>query len=295
MTSPAPGSRSVPEHGTAKRYRHGPDINDQLGKGCRCTPCTEAQAADLAAYRQRKAREQWGTVPKTHIDAEPVRQHVRALMAAGIGWERVAELAGVAKTTVAHLLYGSAKHEPAKRMRSATAQKILAVTVEGNIADGQFVDAIGTRRRLQALVVVGWTGSELMRRLGRRPTNFGYLLNNQRVLARTAQEVKQLYNALWDSVPPQTTREERGAFTQAIRTAEKRGWLPPAAWDDDLIDLPEDELAAELARLAAAMDDQEAARCWTARYKHGDQSMLAAAGAREHRRRKKEAANGAAA
>ncbi|MEO3860936.1 hypothetical protein [Acrocarpospora sp. B8E8] len=70
--------------------------------------------------------------------------------------------------------------------------------------------------------------------------------------------------------------------------AEAKSWLPPLAWDDDLIDLPDAELAAEVKRRAEAMDEEEASRCWTARYKQGDLSPLIAAGAREHVRRLKQ-------
>ena len=47
------------------------------------------------------------------------------------------------------------------------------------------------------------------------------------------------------------TATARIAAARARSHAAARGWLPPAAWDDDLIDIPDDQLPAELARRVA--------------------------------------------
>lgn len=230
----------IPEHGTIERYRRGPDINDQPGSGCRCPACTAENTRVHAEYRSRKARERWGVEQPKRVHAEPVRQHVRALMAAGIGWERIARLAGVSRGTVGGLLYGNitSGRPPSRHITSDAARKLLALQANGAVADGRHIDATGTHRRLQSLMAVGWTGSEIMRRLGRAPRNFPNLLNRRQVEAATARAVIDLYDQLWDQPPPASNGAERWAADQARGKAAAHGWPPPVAWDDDTIDDP---------------------------------------------------------
>lgn len=227
------------DHGTPDRYRNGPDENDQPGKGCRCTPCRDAQATDLRNYRQRKARESWGATESTMVDAEPARAHVRALMAEGVGRERIANVSGVGGGSVAALLYGRPAdgQRPSARIHRKTADKLLAVTSEA-VADGARINATGTKRRLQALIAVGWSGSELMRRLGKTETNFWYILEQPVVLSRTARAVQALYDDLWNQAPPDETPAHRAAAARSRNRARAAGWAPPMAWDDEQIDDP---------------------------------------------------------
>lgn len=272
-------------HGTRTRYVDGPDENDQPGP-CRCDDCREANRVEQAAGRLRRLRQQWGAEPPSMVDAEPVRAHVRRLQATGIGWKRIASAAGVPESSMSTLLFGARSRPPSRRVKAATAERILALEPDGLLADGAVVDAAGTRRRVQALVAVGYTISAVGRHLGIAPTNMVTLLRQQHVTERRARAVRELYGRLWDQAPPAASRAQRGAVTRARAMARRNGWPPPAAWDDDLIDLPDADLKAELERRAAAMDDAEVAACHTAHYRHGDISPLVAAGAREAARRR---------
>lgn len=98
------------------------------------------------------------------------------------------------------------------------------------------------------------------------------------------QRVAQ-YDELWDADPAAAGLSPR-ASRQARESAAAHSWTTSLAWDDDLIDLPDAELAAELARRATAMSDAETQRCHAARYKDGDMSPLIVAGALEHARRR---------
>jgi hypothetical protein len=90
------------------------------------------------------------------------------------------------------------------------------------------VPAAGTRRRIRALQAIGWPLPELMRRLGRSYSG-NWLPYTDVVDAATADRVRRLYNELaFTSGPSQWTR------TWAVN----RGYLPPAAWDEHLIDDP---------------------------------------------------------
>jgi len=87
-------------------------------------------------------------------------------------------------------------------------------------------------------MTVGWTGAELMRRIGGEPTHFGPLLAQDVVEARTAVKVRALYEQFWNVPPPVGTRVQRTNVSKARNFASRRGFLPPMAWDDDTIDDP---------------------------------------------------------
>jgi len=115
------------------------------------------------------------------VDAEPVREHLRALSRAGIGWKRAAQLSGISTGAVSHLLFGGpGDRKPATRVRPATAAAILAVRASAAVlSPGALVPAAGTRRRLQALVAIGWPQAQLASRLGVQQANFGLLLTRE--------------------------------------------------------------------------------------------------------------------
>lgn len=218
----------LPEHGIYARYKV---------HGCRCTPCRKASSAYTANRTRQIAYGRW----EPFVDAAPVRAHVETLRAAGIGWKRVAALAGVTPSVVEKLVYGSPRQRtgPSKRVRPETAAKLLAVTADlASLGGAAKVDATGTRRRLQALVALGWSGSKLAYRLGMEPTNFSSLLQRDLVHADTARAVRDLYDRLWNITPPQAEWRDKIAANRARGYAAERGWAPPMAWDDDTIDDP---------------------------------------------------------
>lgn len=222
-------------HGTRARYVAGPDAGGRPGRGCRCGACT---AANRAQHRRRSrmiAYGQW----QPYVDAEPARQHVQALRAAGLGRRRIAQLAGVPASAVAGLLYGQPGRPPARRLRPGTAARLLAVQPGPTArAAGTPVDAAGTQRRLQALVALGHPQATLARRLGMTRSNFGAMMRRPQVTAATARAATRLYGQLWDTPPPVGTPRARAIAAQARAHAAARGWPPPLAWDDDTIDNP---------------------------------------------------------
>jgi hypothetical protein len=60
-------------------------------RGCRRPECLAANRAYAARVSRLKLYGRW----EPYTGAAPVRDHIRALSAAGIGWKRVAFLAGV--------------------------------------------------------------------------------------------------------------------------------------------------------------------------------------------------------
>lgn len=93
------------------------------------------------------------------------------------------------------------------------------------------VDAIGTARRLRALVAIGYSQTDLARRLNVTVANVNYHIHN--VKARRQGEVADRIAALYDqlSMTP-------GPSAAAMRIASRNGWAPPLAWDENTIDDP---------------------------------------------------------
>jgi hypothetical protein len=99
--------------------------------------------------------------------------------------------------------------------------------------DRASVDGTGTRRRLEALVAIGWPATHLARKLRVSPPTAFRILRGYPVTAGTAKRVRKLYDDMWDHPAPES-RERK----IALGIAAKRGYFSPLAWDDDEIDDP---------------------------------------------------------
>lgn len=231
------GAATGHPHGTEARYQGGPDEDDVPGKRCRCADCQRAHDREWWNNRYRMlAYGRW----QPFVDAGPARDHVKLLGRYGIGWKRVAALAGLSQTCVHSLIYGAWPRPPSRRIRPETEAAILAVQpVPDNLADAAPVDATGSRRRLQALVACGWPQRWLATRLGWDWHFFqNVLYRKDRVTTATARAVTALYDALWDEAPPQDTPTERKSVRRARQLAGTRRWPLPQGWDDQAIDDP---------------------------------------------------------
>lgn len=186
-------------HGTRSRYV----------AGCRCEPC----AASNRKYASLRERYGWADqVASRWVEPNHAHAHILWLRSQGVGLRTISEQSGVARSTLAKL---------GRRNRiSATSEaRILAVQPAPRRVDGT-----GTRRRLQALIAVGWSGASLAARMGWSTSNLWTLiLGDGLVAARTAAKVAGVYDELWN---------QAGPSARARNLAAKRGWVPPLAWDD---------------------------------------------------------------
>lgn len=220
------------EHGHRLAY-----IRDK----CRCRACRDANAAYQATIDRAKAYGTWNP----YTDAEPVREHVRWLMSQGMGWQRVARIAGISSGAMTKLLYGhplpdGTRRAPSKRLRHEAAAKLLAVHPDLDLLGAKaLIDGTGTRRRLQALVAAGWSQSKIAARMGMTGANLNRVFNRSDLVhASTARAVRDLYDELWDTPPPEREHRDKIAASRARSLARRRGWMPALAWDDDSIDDP---------------------------------------------------------
>lgn len=217
------------------RHQHGTRLAYTLD-GCRCYPCARARSD-----HQRQLAYGRGT----YVDAGPAREHVHALLAAGLGTRRVAALSGVSRSGLRSLLHGRTREDgrvepPKRRVTRAVADALLAVPMPdvADLGGAVLVDGTGTRRRLQALAVLGWSNVKLARELGMTPSNFGAFTRRPEVLARHAVDVRGLYDRLSTSQPAATSGYDRAGIERVKAGARRRGWVGPLAWDDDAIDDP---------------------------------------------------------
>jgi len=107
---------------------------------------------------------------------------------------------------------------------------------------GRRPTAIGTQRRLRALMTRGWSLQAVARAEGLRAPQLARALENSAVITpKLTAAVSAAYDRLWNAEPPRRTEVERQLADAAGDAARIRGWAPPLAWDDDQIDKPSAE------------------------------------------------------
>lgn len=201
--------------------------------GTRCTNLIKDSghcSLHVKVYRLRRAeRGDW--VIGTPVDATAVKHHLARLHAANVGTRRIAELTGLTPVTIRVIL-----NKDQQRVHPNTAARILAVPVpdvphHDSVADATLVSALGTQRRLQALVALGHTQEHICAELGVAPNAFARIIARQNlVTAAYARRVAAVYEQM--HMTP-------GTSGKSTRRARRLGWAAPLAWDDNTIDDPD--------------------------------------------------------
>jgi len=203
--------------------RHG-ILTSYSKHGCRCEPCRAAAAKASKAWR----RDHYLGVVKL-VDAQPLKDHVAMLMAAGMSFRAISLTAGyTSRNALADAM-------TRKRVMPRTLARVLAVNLDSDNRRDAYTDATGSARRLQALAVNGWPTRNLAKQLGHKdPATIQHIANGKTptIRLRTKDGIRDLYNELWD---------QSGPSQRTAAIAKAKGWLPALAWDDDLIDRPEHE------------------------------------------------------
>lgn len=189
-----PGVCSVVEGWGMTHLIHGNYVTYVRDK-CRCEECREAARVQANDYRRRKAIRDNGNANGAWkwVDAGPVRKHVRWLNSQGIGWMKVAKLAGVSNGQLSNILYGRYDRgdPPAKKVHRDTARKILAVSA----SQSGHVSADTTWEYIHCLKAYGVTYGRIGVALGQKGP--GLQLSKNRVTRRHAETVERLHWGLW--------------------------------------------------------------------------------------------------
>lgn len=223
MTTAAP-----PQHGERRCYL----------RGCRLPECETANYRYMSKLRLDVARGQ-----RRLIDATQTITHTERLIANGWTHTQIASAAGVADRTVGELFKRTTVY-------TATAQAILSIHIGPPPTPRRNIDATGTRRRVQALVAIGWPVKQLAERVGLNVIALGHIANGdlEQVRATTASTVARHYRHL-SCIP--------GTSVRARNLARKKGWHGPLAWDaiDDPACEPEFDPHADKRGRPAKVDD----------------------------------------
>lgn len=203
---------------------------------CRCVPCSRATSVYYEQLNRAKAYGTWEGL----VDAGPAREHIAMLREAKLGLKRIAALAGVSASSLGKLVYGTATHGPSERVTGETARKVLAVPVPTVVDLGKSVtvDGTGTRRRLEALIALGWSVKRLCDEHDLDRQALDRALVGAPVQAVTARRVRVMFEAVGDRRPSENDRTERQSAARSRNRAAKRGWVVPAEWDDAGLDDP---------------------------------------------------------
>lgn len=202
-------SRPTPSHGTANRYSY----------GCRCKPCTKA--ASRADAERRLAR--MAGNPR-QIPAGPAARHAQALLDRGLNWTQIGREAGLQPSTIRRLVQGQ------KAILAVNANKILAVPLDVRVSAGD-VPAVGATRRIRALYALGHFNRVIAEEAGISRDAVWYLASGAWSTVKVAMDDE--IRAAYDRLSMKT-----GASWKTRRLAERKGWVPPLAWDEDAIDDP---------------------------------------------------------
>lgn len=207
---------------------------------CRCGQCRHLRAMDRQRRRNRLiAYGRDHEFRPERVPVGPVREHVAGLMVHA-GLERIADAAQVSRSQVLDIYFGprgaDRQHRRGKpqTVRATVAERLS--TLRPDDIDAALVPAVGTMRRLQGLVSIGYTETELSERLGMLVTNFNRLILGRRgrVTAATYQTTRAVFAELW-------AHPKAGGWADNARAvAKSHRWVGPLAWDDidDPAELP---------------------------------------------------------
>lgn len=200
----------------------------------KCRRCEKPSAPKTRGYcrycykQSLRKRVEAGLWISGRVPTGPVIAHVKKLRAAGLGYRRIGELAEIDCRVVQRM------HRQ-QTVYATTAARLMAVPVPMSphtvASSGAQVAVIGTQRRLRALVAIGYPQHELGTLLDSNDTRVWMLISGYQeyVSAEMAQRVDTLFTRL-QLAPRDDMR--------AKRRAERKGWAPPFAWDEDTIDDP---------------------------------------------------------
>lgn len=202
--------RPLPDHGTEARYQ-----GSSLRPGCKCQTCVRGWTK---AHQRRALARLEGRPPK--VPAGPITAHINNLISNNMSARQIADVARVNRNTIVEHSRGHFS-----TIRRTVAARILAVRPT-HLAEAGWVDATGTRRRLQALYAIGhgcYRIADASPEINDRTID--YILRGKRtqVTVATRDAVTAVYAQL---------ATQPGGGTRARNRATAEGWPDPTFWED---------------------------------------------------------------
>lgn len=186
-------------------------------RGCNEQACIDYRARYLKRWQYERSH---GLL---RLDStSDTRRHIDILI--GLGWSlrSIAGAAGCSPTTIVRIRDGAAKGQKAVLARILDVDPEQVPSHRSNQTREPFVPRIGTNRRLQALLYMGWPHSEISTRAGLQTAT---LLNQQgRWVTRSNHDkVAKVFAEL--AMKPGPSARTRG-------WARRFGYAGPLDWDD---------------------------------------------------------------
>lgn len=172
-----------------------------------------------------------GEVISRKVDPARARAHLEELVRLGHTLRGLSYLSGgLAREVVRRALYAEGY------LSSATELALLRIPIHQHkpwrdLGDNHLFLAIGTKRRLQALLALGWKQNELARRSGVPQSAITAIVRGgrERCLVKIVRAVSDLYDEI----------ENQPAPTPPTKTVLAYRWAVPAEWDPEDIDDPD--------------------------------------------------------
>jgi hypothetical protein len=215
-------TKPLSDHGTPARGNgvHGGRLP------CRCQPCA---LAVRAARKRRKVYRQLGK--PALIDATPARNRL-ILLHHTMCWRT---LAAAAKGDPRNLQLIYRGDRP--QITRTTHNKIMAVPLPATADATLYVDATGTRRRIQALQAGGHSYQAIADAVGSTRWRVNVIADGKQPTVRQhmAQRIADAYDLLARQAPA-----ANGFTVRSRNNAAAKGWLAADFWDDvERIDDPD--------------------------------------------------------
>jgi hypothetical protein len=206
--------KPLPAHGTTARAYGSPGRRPR----CHCQPCRTARNR-----HQKKIRvdRELGRSPFT--SPAKAQAHLVELHRT-MSWDTLEVATGVWFSNLVAIYQGKRT-----KIRHETEAKILAVAAPAKGDPGQYIDATGSTRRLQALSRVGHSYATICEAAGTCPNRVVSIANGrQRTIRRDlADRIASTYQRLAFNPPPTNKHT-----TRTRNVARAKDWRDPQWWDD---------------------------------------------------------------
>ena len=200
-----------PEHVCEK---HEPSAACYTRHRCRCDGCCAARSRYM---KRRKFAQSQGRTYR--IDAAPVRAHLQRCIDAGLTVTDISERSQYGRSEIRDILDGK------QTGITRSAAERIAVVQPTRTPRRAYIDPTGTRRRVHALIAVGWTYADIADQCGRRRQWVSEFMQSSRVHAKVAAAIADAFDHMWQGpdVP----------CPKSLHAARLNGYLTALAWDDD--------------------------------------------------------------
>lgn len=208
------------------------------------------------------------------VDVAETFVHIHQLRDLDWTYKQIGDASGVSFGQVSAIHRGEYA-----QVRGDTAHKILSVPLVESVSH-HGIYSIGTRRRIQALLWMGWPAREIAERSGCKMSTINQISfrggSKGRVSSRLAKRIADVYDEI---------AHLRGPSKQCASKAKSYGYVSPMAWDD--IDDPEAEPVGVVTKRRFAklpppdelqwlLDSGESVETIAARFNAAESSVLTA-------------------